>query len=155
MHAITPPYIGLATDLLIPRCAFSPTQTPTARKGLDLFEMQENNNSPTASHSSTLPLTSITLPVAEFLLETYTKRINPQYPIYSTMDVLQPFNAVYHRTAASRALLTEPSHRETYIVSLIMAISLSTAARHKQAPSCRGLSVIALWWRRRRGRGRA
>ncbi|OAG42892.1 hypothetical protein AYO21_02843 [Fonsecaea monophora] len=95
--------------------------------------MQDHNSLPIQSPSSTLPLSAITLTVAEFLLNTYTNRVNPQYPIYLPADVQEPFNAVYYRTVADRSLLTEPSSCHTYIVSLVMAISLSTAARHKQA----------------------
>lgn len=130
MLALTPASIQIGLNLKVPKCVFTPTQPPTTRNKLDLSELQENNSAP--SRSSKLSLTAIPLGVAEFLLNTYISRVVPQYPIYPVADVVRSFKAIYHRPATFRALTSEPSLHDTYTVSLIMAISLCTSARHKQ-----------------------
>lgn len=138
LQAMTPVYIGLARHLPIPKCIFLPTNTPTARSEGDFLDLQMQGMTALAptgrsTTSSPLPLTAIPLGVADFLLQTYLKMIIPQHPIYLIQDVVDAFHAAFYRTAINRNLATEPSYRDTYIVSLIMAISLSTSARHKQA----------------------
>lgn len=82
---------------------------------------------------SRTPLSSIPVNVADFLFDNYVKRVAPQYPIYYIPELSAMHNAAFHPaelTATPRIAVTP---YEVYTLNLIMAISLSTAARSKQA----------------------
>ncbi|KIW69535.1 hypothetical protein PV04_05408 [Phialophora macrospora] len=87
--------------------------------------------SPALANTSPNPLQSIPRRVADFLLENYVTRSMASYPIFH-----EPRLRAYHVSVFSMpgdGTYGEGSPYETFIISLVMAISLSTAARAKQA----------------------
>jgi len=79
------------------------------------------------------PLKSIPVRVADFLLEVYISRVMPSYPIFHEPWLVSCHAAVIHRVLSNDGGTNRPSSYEIFITSLVMAISLSTAARSKQA----------------------
>ncbi|KAK5467797.1 hypothetical protein LTS15_000770 [Exophiala xenobiotica] len=134
LHDITPSFLGLTEAIQLPGCAAAPTQIPSAKKSFGLTDLDENHpRSILNQHPSNLSLTSVPRPVAEFLFGIYISRIIHQYPIYHSQDAIQAFNAVFGSQLPASPHDNHPKARDVYMISLIMAISLSTAARNKQA----------------------
>ncbi|KIW17140.1 hypothetical protein PV08_04331 [Exophiala spinifera] len=134
LHDITPSFLGLTEAIRLPGCSAAPTQIPSAKKSFGLNDLDETNpRSILNQHPSNLPLTSVPTRVAEFLFDIYISRIIQQYPIYHSSDAIKAFDAVFRRQALEVPSDSRPGARDLYMVSLIMAISLSTAARNKQA----------------------
>lgn len=79
------------------------------------------------------PLKSIPTRVADFLLEVYISRVMPSYPIFHEPWLVSCHAAVIHRVLGDDSGTNRPSSYDIFITSLVMAISLSTAARSKQA----------------------
>jgi hypothetical protein len=131
IDGITPAFLGLSQAVPIARCVVAGTQLPSARKvfgGNDLDE--DHPRSILNPQADAITLDSIPLSVAEFLLKCYLTRVITQYPIYHTSDIIDAFHqSVYHCDVDS----TQADSRSVYITSLIMAITLSSAARNKQA----------------------
>ncbi|KAK6379648.1 hypothetical protein LTS17_005720 [Exophiala oligosperma] len=134
LHDITPCFLGLTEAIRLPGCSAAPTQIPSAKKSFGLNDLDENHpRSILNQHPSNLPLSSVPTGVAEFLFDIYINRIIQQYPIYHSSDAIRAFHAVFRRQATETSGDSQPEARDLYMVSLIMAISLSTAARNKQA----------------------
>ncbi|EXJ92802.1 hypothetical protein A1O3_01356 [Capronia epimyces CBS 606.96] len=134
LHDITTSFLGLTQTIRLAGCAAAPTQIPSAKKPLSLTDLDENHpRSILNQPPSHLSLTSVPTAVAEFLFDIYINRIINQYPFYHSADVVRAFNAIFHHDTAKEAPGSPTEARDVYVVSLIMAISLSTAARSKQA----------------------
>lgn len=134
LHDITSSSLGLTETILLAECAVTATRVPVADQASDLSDLHENHpRSILNQQPSELPLTSIPLQVAEFLLTTYTTRVIAPYPIYSTLEIQLAFDQVYRQPNGAGSEPYEATPRSTYIASLIMAISLSTSARNQQA----------------------
>ncbi|KAL3494811.1 hypothetical protein BJX62DRAFT_223082 [Aspergillus germanicus] len=121
----TPSFLGLIRESRMAGCVAVPTQIPSVHAMSDL-----NENHPRAivnQQSSILSPTSVPSRVAEFLLFTYTTGIIAQCPIFSEDEAKNAFEVVLSVGFNS----PDCDSRNVYIVSLIMAISLSTAARNK------------------------
>lgn len=128
---MTTSFLGLTETIRLAGCAAAPTQIPSAKKPFGLTDLDENHpRSILNQQPSHLSLRSVPSSVADFLFDIYINRIITQYPIYYSADVVHSFNAIFHNDADPSS---QPEARDIYIVSLIMAISLSTAARSKQA----------------------
>ncbi|EXJ90966.1 hypothetical protein A1O1_04073 [Capronia coronata CBS 617.96] len=134
MHDITTSFLGLTPTIRLAGCAAAPTQIPSAKKSFGLTDLDENHpRSILNQQPSHLSLTSVPTPVAEFLFDIYINRIIHQYPIYHSSDVVRSFNAIFHNDTVGEMPDPPAEARDIFVVSLIMAISLSTAARSKQA----------------------
>ncbi|KAF2487703.1 fungal-specific transcription factor domain-containing protein [Neohortaea acidophila] len=82
-----------------------------------------------------LTLAAVPIYVAEFLFRTYVTRIIPQYPIFHETQVEDAFRGVFGQPASGPIVDANLDGRDVFVVSIILAISLSTAARvkHKRA----------------------
>jgi hypothetical protein len=60
-------------------------------------------------------------------------RVAAQYPIFYSNHVISCYNSVFKRSSGNSNFGAEANAYEIYVVSLIMAISLTTAARTQQA----------------------
>lgn len=88
-----------------------------------------SNPSPASPGNS---LSAIPVHVADFLFNNYVTRVAPQYPIHYTPDLVAMHTAVFHPDEQANSVHVADVYA-TYTLNLIMAISLSTAARSKQA----------------------
>ncbi|KAF2165246.1 hypothetical protein M409DRAFT_67492 [Zasmidium cellare ATCC 36951] len=131
LHDIVPPSLGLTQSACLAGCALAPTQLPSSK---EYYEASQDGDRrvprPLAESRATQVLTLAAVPVhvAEFLLRTYLVRIIPQYPIFHKTQVEEAFTAIFDRQNGDVA----PQQRHVYVVSLVLAISLSTAVRMKQ-----------------------
>ena len=131
---ITTPFLGLTSSIRLAGCAAAPTQIPSAKRSFGSTELDENHpRSILNQHCSTVSLASLPLKIAEFLFKIYTSRIILQYPIFYSTDVVQSFDAIFHQASPDAARCSKTEAWNTYVISLIMAISLSTSARNNQA----------------------
>ncbi|KAJ4524649.1 hypothetical protein HRR75_000239 [Exophiala dermatitidis] len=118
LHDITPSFLGLIENLALPGCAAAPTQIPSAKRSLGLTDLDENH-----------PRSILNQPPSHLSLI-----IIHQYPIYHSTDILRSFHLIFRKDSAGTTTADpQVEVRDIYIVSLVMAISLSTAARSKQA----------------------
>lgn len=129
MDDITPSFLGISKLTPLLSCVVKGTQLPSRKGPVGATDLDENHPrsilNPQPSASS---LESIDHKTANGLFHNYLDRVITQYPIYHRNDVTTAFNSVYYPAS-------NPGHdtpRNRYIVSIIMAISLSTAARTKQ-----------------------
>jgi len=129
MEDITPSFLGISKSRPILSCVVKGTQLPS-RKGLvGSTDLDENHpRSIINPQPSTNCLDGIDYKTAAGLFNNYLDRIITQYPIYHRNDVTAAFNAIYYPVSNP----AQDSPRNRYIVSIIMAISLSTAARTNQ-----------------------
>lgn len=97
---------------------------------------QQATSPPSAPSSPGSSLSAIPVHVADFLFDNYVTRVAPQYPIHYTPDLVAMHAAIFHpdEDRPRGSIVTDiPKVYATYTLNLIMAISLSTAARSKQA----------------------
>ncbi|KAF2678147.1 hypothetical protein K458DRAFT_446578 [Lentithecium fluviatile CBS 122367] len=129
MEDVTPSFLGISKMRPILSCVVKGTQLPS-RKGLvGSTDLDENHpRSIINPQPFTNCLNGIDYKTAVGLFNNYLDRIITQYPIYHRNDVTAAFNSIYY--PVSNPGQETPRHR--YIVSIIMAISLSTAARTNQ-----------------------
>jgi hypothetical protein len=129
MEDITPTFLGITKLRPILSCVVKGTQPPS-RKGLFGPKDLDVNHSRSILNPqpSANTLDGIDHKVAHGLFHNYLDHVITQYPIYHRNDVTAAFNSIYFPAS-------NPGHdspRNRYIVSIIMAISLSTAAQTKQ-----------------------
>ena len=103
-------------------CVAVPTQIPSEEPGSRSFDLQDLRRN-LDEQSSVLCPTSVPSRVVDILFNIYITRILHYHPICDVTEVEQAFNAVTLNSSELNA-------RHVYIVSMIMAISLSTAARN-------------------------
>ncbi len=136
-HALldtTTSFLGLTQHTRLAGCVVAPTKVPSAKDSFSLSDLDENNPRTILNQQpSHLSPTSVPVQVARFLFSTYITRIIHQYPFYHVSDVEQAFSAIFPDGCDRPIPESHAEARDIYIVSLIMAISLSTAARNKQA----------------------
>jgi hypothetical protein len=129
MEDITPSFLGITKVRPILSCVVKGTQLPSRKGPVGSTDLDENHpRSIINPQPATNCLDGIDFKTAGGLCNNYLDRIMTQYPIYHRSDVTAAFNSIYH--PASNPGQDSPRHR--YIVSIIMAISLSTAARTNQ-----------------------
>lgn len=110
-------------------CVVKGTQLPSRKGPVGATDLDENHpRSIINPQPSTSTLNNIDPKTATGLFYNYLDRVIAQYPIYHRNDVTTAFNSIYHPVSNPG----QDSNRNRYIVSIIMAISLSTAARTKQ-----------------------
>ncbi|KAF2277038.1 uncharacterized protein EI97DRAFT_307002 [Westerdykella ornata] len=125
MEDITPSFLGITQARPLPSCVVVGTQLPPIG-GTDLNATHPKsilNPQPSATG-----LDGFDGKQAIGLLKNYHDRILPQYPIYHSTEIIDAYNSVYGGNIKPGG----GSPRDRYIVSLILAISLSTAARENQ-----------------------
>lgn len=135
MDGAIPSFLGLSAAVPLARCVVAGTRLPSAKKLLGVLnDVHEHhprsiiNPQPTST-----PLSSIPVHVADFLFDNYVTRVVPQYPIYYTPDLIAMHNAAFHPAGSGVSPRVAVTPYEVFTLNLIMAISLSTAARSKQA----------------------
>ncbi|KAL4963621.1 fungal specific transcription factor domain-containing protein [Aspergillus stella-maris] len=123
---ITPSFLGLINASRLAGCVAVQTQIPTVQSAYGVSDLNETHPRPIIhQQSSVLCPTSVPNRVAEFLLSTYTSRIIHQCPVVCEEEAKATFNAVLSSSSCHP--------RDLFVVSLIMAISLSTSARNNLA----------------------
>lgn len=117
------------------RCVVAGTRLPSARKEFGAInDIDEHHpRSILNPQPTTTPLSSIPVHVADFLFENYVTRVVPQHPIFYLPDLLEMQKTVFHEISTNPPLKEPVTAYQIFTLSLIMAISLSTAARTKQA----------------------
>ncbi|KAF9886552.1 hypothetical protein FE257_011324 [Aspergillus nanangensis] len=130
---MTTPFLGLTSAIPLVRCAVAGTRLPSTT----LLEVADSNGvaQQPALDPTCQPMTglsAIPITVADFLFENYMTRVVAQYPIFYSTDLVAYFNSVFHNSDPSLEAGASSTPREIYIISLIMAISLTTAARAQQ-----------------------
>ncbi|KAF1847512.1 GAL4-like transcription factor-like protein [Cucurbitaria berberidis CBS 394.84] len=131
MDDITPPFLGVTKARPLLQCVVKGTRLPSKKGPVISTDLNENHPRSILNPQPTKGLFHDLMPDevgANTLLQIYLDRVITQYPIYHRNDVTTAFNSIYHKTASTPG---EDSFRNRYIVSIIMAISLSTSARHK------------------------
>lgn len=131
MQDITPKFLGVTQKRPFLSCVVKGTQLPVGSTDL-------NENHPRSIINPQTNVDSIAWKTASGLFNNYLERVITQYPIYHRNDVTAAFNAVYVPMSTPR----QSTARDRYIVSIIMAISLSTAARTRQEKANALASVI-------------
>lgn len=132
IKGFTPPFLGLTAATPLVRCCVAGTRLPsTSLSGTTDFS-EHHARVTLDSPSSGTRLASIPVTVADFLFENYMKRVIAQYPIFYSSDVVRFFNSVFHHPTPGSEPGTLATSYEIYVVSLIMAISLTTSARTQQ-----------------------
>ncbi|KAF1972809.1 GAL4-like transcription factor-like protein [Bimuria novae-zelandiae CBS 107.79] len=126
MQDITPKFLGVTQKRPFLSCVVKGTQLPSRRGPVGSTDLNENH--PRSIMNPQTNLDSIAWKTASGLFNNYLERVITQYPIYHRNDVTAAFNSVYVPMSSSR----QATSRDRYIVSIIIAISLSTAARTKQ-----------------------
>ncbi|KAF2112536.1 fungal-specific transcription factor domain-containing protein [Lophiotrema nucula] len=129
MADITPKFLGVSQSRPILSCVVKGTQIPSKRGPVGATDLDENHPrsiiNPQPAKSG---LDAIDQKTATGLFKTFLDRVITQYPIYHRSDVIAAFNSIYF--PAANPGQDSPRHR--YMMSIIMAISLSTAARTNQ-----------------------
>ncbi|KAL2001136.1 hypothetical protein VTN02DRAFT_2203 [Thermoascus thermophilus] len=127
----TPPFLGLTAAVPLVRCAVASTRLPstTVFGTSDLTDHPRSILNPSPPGS---PLSSIPVRVADFLFENYMTRVAGQYPIFYASDLVGFFNSVFHHPIRGLEPGALSTPYEIYVVRLVMAISLTTAARTQQ-----------------------
>ncbi|ORY10478.1 GAL4-like transcription factor-like protein [Clohesyomyces aquaticus] len=129
MEDSTPAFLGISKAIPILRCVVKGTQIPSKSGPVGATDLNENHpRSIINPQPSVSGLGVIDNKTAVQLFHNFLDRVITQYPIYHRNDVISAFNSIYHPSAQPHA----DSPRNRYIISIIMAISLSTAARTKQ-----------------------
>lgn len=83
--------------------------------------------------SDSFTLSMIPRHVADFLFDNYVARVATQYPIHYTPDLTAMHKAAFHQTDEDGNPTVVATPYDIFTLHLIMAISLSTAARSKLA----------------------
>ena len=126
------------------RCAVTPTQIPSALQSFGTSDLNESHPRTILNpRRARLTLSSVPIRIAHFLLDTYLYRIILQYPILHRTAVEQSFEACFG-DLNSQTGAGPRQDWDTFVISIILAISLSTAARNKQA---RAQSIGTLLYR--------
>ncbi|KAF2477495.1 GAL4-like transcription factor-like protein, partial [Lindgomyces ingoldianus] len=129
MEDVTPSFLGISKATPILRCVVKGTQIPSRKGPVGATDLNENHpRSIINPQPATSGLDVIESKTAVQLFHNFLDRVITQYPICHRNDVISAFNSIYHPASQPGA----DSPRNRYIISIIMAISLSTAARTKQ-----------------------
>lgn len=133
MDDITPPFLGLASAVPLVRCTVAGTKLPSttflgAAESNDVHGQANllSTNQPTSG------LSTIPAAVAEFLFQNYVTRVVAQCPLFYSIDLVAYFHAVFHDPLRILETNAPENPRATFVIGLIMAISLTTAARTQQ-----------------------
>ncbi|KAF2786097.1 hypothetical protein K505DRAFT_319015 [Melanomma pulvis-pyrius CBS 109.77] len=129
MDDMTPAFLGISHAKPILSCVVKGTQLPSNKGPVGATDLHENHPrsiiNPQPPHSG---LDVIERRIAHGLLDNFLERVITQYPIYHRSDVTAAFNSIFVPTINPN----QDTPRNRYIINIIMAISLSTAARTKQ-----------------------
>jgi hypothetical protein len=129
MDDITPAFLGISQAKPILSCVVKATQLPSNKGPVGATDLNENHpRSIINPQPFTAGLDGIDRKTASGLFHNFLDRVITQYPIYHRNDVTVAFNSIYYPASNPG----QDSPRNRYIISIIMAISLSTAARTKQ-----------------------
>lgn len=132
----TPNFLGITAAVPFARCVMVGTRIPSTRLfgATDIDE--DHPRSIINPLPSGTPLRSIPIEASKYLFDNYMTRVAAQYPIFYASDVSSYFDSIFRRSSG-KEFGAEASPYEVYVISMIMAISLTTAARtqHTRASS--------------------
>lgn len=129
MEDITPSFLGISRAKPILSCVVRGTQLPSKKGPVGATDLDENHpRSIINPQPSITGLDGFDAKARHGLFHNYLDSIQSQYPIYHRSEVIGAFNSIYYPVSNPG----QDTPRNRYIVSVIMAISLSTAARTKQ-----------------------
>ncbi|KAF2736213.1 hypothetical protein EJ04DRAFT_172562 [Polyplosphaeria fusca] len=129
MEDITPTFLGVSKMKPILSCVVKGTQIPSKKGPIGATDLDENHpRSIINPQPLKTGLDAIDYKTAVGLFKNFLDRVITQYPIYHRSDAIAAFNSIYHPVTNPN----QDSPRNRYIISIIMAISLSTAARTNQ-----------------------
>ena len=123
LQDVTPSFCGLTAQMPLVLSAATGTRLPSVERLID------RSRSSIDAWSGGTRLSYIPTPVANFLFDNYLRGVVTQYPIFHVADVVKFFGSIFHNTTPG---LDVAGPYEVFIVSLIMAISLTTSARAQQ-----------------------
>ncbi|KAK0388619.1 hypothetical protein NLU13_4862 [Sarocladium strictum] len=136
LDTITAPSLGLSSTVPFSRCVVAGTRLPSTNKASGMTRSDIHQHHPKSiinTHPVTTPLSRFPVSVADFLFDNYITRVSPQYPIHYTPDLTAMHKTAFHETDAYGCPRGPATRYDEFTLNLIMAISLSTAARSKQA----------------------
>lgn len=117
------------------QCAVAGTRLPSTTL-LDIADTTNEHGPRSILNPPISPagaLSTIPENVADFLFENYRTREVAQYPIFYSADIVRYYHSVFHNQISGLEPGALATPYEVYVVSLVMAISLTTAARTQQA----------------------
>ena len=128
LQDLTPRFAGLTAQMPLVLSAATGTRLPST----DFMDLIDRSRSSIDAWSGGTRLSYIPMQVANFLFENYLRGVVTQYPIFYVPDVVMFFRSVFHNATPGLGPGELASPYEIFIVSLIMAISLTTSARAQQ-----------------------
>ncbi|KAF2008650.1 hypothetical protein BU24DRAFT_456168 [Aaosphaeria arxii CBS 175.79] len=132
MEDITPRFLGISKAKFILNCVFKGTQVLFKKVPSGGTDLDENHPrsiiNPHPVALSWVTLRNIGLETATGLFQGFLDRALTLCPIYHSDELIAAFNSIYHPTPLSG----QNTPRNQYIISLVMAISLSMGACAKQ-----------------------
>ncbi|EXJ85258.1 hypothetical protein A1O3_05933 [Capronia epimyces CBS 606.96] len=135
-RAITYPWIGFSKELSLPNFVlFSEATVPSIEKHPQEHEEMHGPSPSWTCHRQLVgedPLRAIPKHVGDFLLENYISRTVPSYPIFHESWLRDSHAAVIGTAGLDHGQVPVATPYQVYVISLVMATSLSTAARSKQ-----------------------
>ncbi|RDW65963.1 hypothetical protein BP6252_09598 [Coleophoma cylindrospora] len=130
VNDFTPSFIGVTAAVPLARCVVVGTRIPSTRlfgaTDIDMHHPRSIIN-PLPMYT---PLESIPIEASRYLFDNYMLRVAAQYPIFYSQDVISSYSAVFQSVSENSS--SGSTSYDIYIISLIMAISLTTAARTQQ-----------------------
>lgn len=134
LDGLTPTFLGLTSAIPLARCAVAGTKLPsTTFLGANDSNDIQTQTALASSHHSTSGLSTIPKTVADFLFSNYMTRVVTQCPLFYSADLEAYFDSVFRKSTTMLDVdILSGSPRERFIIGLIMAISLTTAARTQQ-----------------------
>ncbi|KAH7117887.1 GAL4-like transcription factor-like protein [Dendryphion nanum] len=129
MEDITPSFLGISKVKPILNCVVRGAQLPSRKGPVGATDLNENHPRSIINPQPTWTgLEAIDVKTAEGLLHNFLDRVLTLYPIYHRNEVESAFRHIYYPTSNQE----QDSPRHRYIISIVMAISLSTAGRTNQ-----------------------
>lgn len=135
INDITPPFLGLTAAVPLVQCAVAGTRLPSTTL-LDIADTTNEHGPRSILNPPISPagaLSTIPENVADFLFENYRTRVVAQYPIFYSADIVRYYHSVFRNQISGLEPGALAISYEVYVVSLVIAISLTTAARTQQA----------------------
>lgn len=129
------PWLGFSKDIPLPQFVLSNASLPsTDEAATPTYRSHTPSLSRIGPRESLNLLQSIPKEVADFLLEVYISRSMAAYPVFHEKWLRRCHKRVIHGAAKhSQHQQDQPRPYDIFVVCLIMALALSTAARSKQS----------------------
>lgn len=130
---LTPPFLGLTSAVPLVRCTVAGTKLPsTTFLGATESNDAQGQTNLLSTNQPTSGLSTIPKSVADFLFENYMTRVVAQCPLFYSADLVAYFDSVFRDPLRILETDTSENPRASFVIGLIMAISLTTSARIQQ-----------------------